>query len=121
MLWLNLIILIALFSVGIGFLMFAFAEQEIEFLIIAGIIMAFAALVSEVLPISVETKIYPFTAENAHNILYVKIGDTIQEFDKLADIERFKNAKETNVEVYYNSWKRVKSYNVLVPAENEIP
>ena len=120
MFWLITIIVSVLIIVAFFLVFVAIQEHVSVALIPAGLLLFFASFISLTASFKTETKISPFTAEMAHNILYVKVDDRVQAFDKLSDIERFKNAKETKVVTYYNLWGTVLSYNTLPPSENEI-
>lgn len=100
-----LIFLIVLGIVLIGYAIEDGAPEGVALSIFVFLFMfLFAGFLSIIVPLSSETKIEPVEAEMAHNIMYVKYGDIIKEFPKLADTEYFKNNKEAKITVLYDMW-----------------
>lgn len=110
-----IIILIFLILLGIIFIGYSIEESEPEAALISILAFLLAGFISTAVPLSSVTKIEPVEAEMAHNIMYVKYGDTIKEFPKLADIEYFKNNKEAKVTNLYNLQEDLISTIIEIP------
>lgn len=50
----------------------------------------------------------------AHDVLYVKAGQRIFEFDKMKDVERFKNLKSAYLKKEKNIWNSLVKTTILI-------
>jgi len=105
-----------LMLIAIFFIWYSIFEGEFEGFIVAIGLILISLLISGVGEAKVDTIIKPFSAEMAHHVLYVRVEDTVQSFNKLEDIERFKDKKETEVQLAYNVWGRLVSITINPPS-----
>jgi hypothetical protein len=108
-----------LMLLAIFLIWYSIFEGEFAGFVLAIGLIAVSLLISGVGEAKVDTIIKPFSAEMAHHVLYVRVEDTVQSFNKLEDIERFKDKKETEVQLAYNVWGGLVSITIIPPSSEK--